>query len=53
METIIVISIVAAAVVYCLRNFVKKFKGEGDCHCVSGSCKGSVAKCDSSRYHNL
>ena len=49
METIIVILIVGAAVIYSIRNFVKKPKGtdscNGGCTCET-TCESNGATCD-------
>ena len=45
MELFIVLIIVAAAVGFTLRSFVKIYKGEQDCSCGERSCR-SKSNCD-------
>ena len=47
MENILVCLIVAAALVFIVRGFVKTYKGEGGCGCAGGctGCHGRDADC--------
>ncbi len=46
MDLIIVGIIVAVAVAFSVRSFIKIYKGEGDCSCSPGcSCSSSRLKC--------
>ena len=36
MDNILVGIIVAGALVFCIRSFIKTYKGEGGCNCSSG-----------------
>jgi len=55
-ETIIVILIIGAAAIYCLRNFTKKLKRVDDCHCVcsceTGGPYGDASGCRECGAHN-
>ncbi|MCF8068584.1 MAG: FeoB-associated Cys-rich membrane protein [Desulfobacterales bacterium] len=42
METTIVILIVGAAVIYCGKNTIKKFKGKSACACEGTCCSGET-----------
>ncbi len=48
METFIVILIVGVAAVYCIRNVIKRFKGEssctGNCSCGSGKTNCEISE---------
>ncbi len=43
MENLLVGVIVAGALAFCIRSFVKLYKGEGECGCAS-SCGCSVSE---------
>jgi hypothetical protein len=47
METIIVGIIVAGAIFFSVRSFIKMYKGEGDCSCGTGCSCSSSSGCDS------
>jgi uncharacterized membrane protein YuzA (DUF378 family) len=51
METIIVILIVGVAAVYCVRSFIKKFKGESNCNC-GCSCGSGKTDCNMLKNQN-
>jgi len=44
MDNILVGIIVAGALVFCIRKFIKTYKGEGGCNCSSGCGGSSVGK---------
>ncbi|MBW2218950.1 MAG: FeoB-associated Cys-rich membrane protein [Deltaproteobacteria bacterium] len=52
METLIVILIVGAAAVYCVKSFIKKYKGEDNCNC-GCKCESCGTSCDAlKKYSN-
>lgn len=38
MDNILVGIIVAMALAFCIRSFVKTYRGQGGCNCSSGNC---------------
>lgn len=38
MDNILVGIIVAMALLFCIRSFVKLYRGQGGCNCSSGNC---------------
>lgn len=52
METIIVILIVGAAVLYCARHFRNKFKGQRNCNC-ENSCESGWLNCDKFKEQDI
>jgi FeoB-associated Cys-rich membrane protein len=46
MQTLIVILIVAVAAAFLIRNFLKKFKEQGQCDCGCSACPADPASCE-------
>lgn len=44
MDNILVGIIVAAAVFFSVRSFIRTYKGQGGCNCAQGTCKTSQDK---------
>jgi hypothetical protein len=46
MDNILVGIIVALALAFCIRSFIKIYRGQGGCHCSSGcGGKGKTGQC--------
>ncbi|RLB87014.1 MAG: FeoB-associated Cys-rich membrane protein [Deltaproteobacteria bacterium] len=41
MDNILVGIIVAMALLFCIRSFIKIYRGQGGCNCSSGNCSSS------------
>ncbi|MCG8683697.1 MAG: FeoB-associated Cys-rich membrane protein [Desulfobacterales bacterium] len=53
MESLIVGLIVAAALYFCIRSFVKTYKGEGECGCGTGCACSPSEKANCNQEKNI